>query len=173
MILSDALSLIRDVPDFPKPGVVFKDMTPVFESPKAFAALHQALKISLQPLNAQKIVAIESRGFVLAGSLALELGCGIVLARKKGKLPRKTLSQSYGLEYGSDELHIHDDAIRVGERVVILDDVLATGGTLRAVADICQSLGGEIVGLQVVLELGFLNARQSLKAFKVQSLAVI
>jgi len=170
MNLKSALQLIVDVPDFPKSGIVFKDMTPIFESPKAFRAVQDALKESIVGLNPTKLVAIESRGFVFGGPLALDLSCSLVLARKKGKLPRKTLSRSYGLEYGQDELHIHEGSIQPGDRVIILDDVLATGGTLEAVAELCQQAGGDVMALQVVLELDFLGGRSRLSRFKVQSL---
>ncbi len=161
-----------DVADFPKPGIRFKDMTPIFENPQAFRALQDALKESVASLKPNKILAIESRGFVLGSPLALDLSCGLVLARKKGKLPRRTISETYGLEYGQDELHLHEGALQSGDRVVIVDDVLATGGTLMAAVNLARRSGADVVGLQVVLELGFLGARDRLKAFNLKALRI-
>ncbi len=172
MNLESALALMCDVPDFPKTGITFKDMTPIFENPQAFRALQDALKKSVAPLKPTKILAIESRGFILGSPLALDLSCGLVLARKKGKLPRRTLRETYGLEYGHDELHLHEGAVSKADRVVIVDDVLATGGTLMAAANLARRSGAEIVGLQVVLELGFLGAREKLKGLNLQSLQI-
>ncbi len=153
-------SLLRDVPDFPKPGILFKDITPVLADAGAFAA---ALDDMAQPWRGTRIdaiVGIESRGFILGAALALSLGVGFVPVRKPGKLPARTLSLDYALEYGSDRLQIHADAVPPGARVVVVDDVLATGGTLKAALALTRQQGAEVIGAAVLLELGFLNARE-------------
>lgn len=162
-------SFIRDVIDFPKKGVVFKDITPLLSS---FEATQRTIDILAQPLQNQKIdkvVGMESRGFLLGILLAQRLNTGFVPVRKPGKLPFDTLSETYQLEYGEDTLEIHADALRKGERVVIHDDVLATGGTAQATCRLVEQLGGEIVQVNFLMELEFLNGRQKLSPYSVFS----
>jgi adenine phosphoribosyltransferase len=151
---------IRDVPDFPKPGIIFKDITPLLASPEAFRTSVELLAEHYRPLNLQGIVAVESRGFIFGGPLALELSVPLHIVRKPGKLPYKTESIEYSLEYGTDKLEIHQDAIQPGHRVLVLDDLLATGGTAAATAQLVQNQGGEVVECGFVIELGFLNGSQ-------------
>jgi adenine phosphoribosyltransferase len=155
---------IRDVPDFPKPGIVFKDITPLLVSPAAFDAAVIRLADYARPLGVELIVAAEARGFIFGGALARELGVGFVPARKPGKLPHETVSVRYGLEYGLDELQLHADALSGGTRVLIHDDVLATGGTAKAKIDLVEQLGGRVAGCAFVVELEFLRARETLLA---------
>ncbi len=153
--------LIRDVEGFPKPGVVFKDITPILENSSAFKSLMKHFKDSLvDPFD--KLLAIESRGFILGAALAQHLDVGLVLVRKAGKLPGETISFEYDLEYGKDTLEIHKDSVRKHEKVVIIDDVLATGGTAHAVEQLCQQLGAQVVGHRFLLELSFLEGRKKL-----------
>ena len=152
------LDLIRDVPDWPKPGVVFKDITPLLASPKGFEAAVDEL-VALAPGPIDIVVGMEARGFIFAAPVALKLGAGFVPVRKPGKLPGETLSQDYGLEYGRDRLEIHADALPAGARVIVVDDVLATGGTLNAALALVERQGARIVGTGVLVELGFLEAR--------------
>ena len=153
-------SLLRDVPDFPKPGILFKDITPVLADADAFAAAIDDMAEPWRGISLDAIVGIESRGFILGAALALSLGVGFVPVRKPGKLPARTLSLDYALEYGSDRLQIHADALPPGARVVVVDDVLATGGTLKAALALTRQQGAEVIGAAVLLELGFLNARE-------------
>lgn len=155
--------LIRDVPDFPKTGILFKDITPVLMDPMALQSLvvHMA---ALVPKNTTKLAAIESRGFLLGAALATRLGLGLVLLRKPGKLPHKTIAHSYDLEYGQDTLHIHVDALDASDRVCIVDDVLATGGTAKAAEALCRKTGANVAGFAFMLELGFLNGKDGLSA---------
>lgn len=153
---------IRDIQDFPKPGIIFKDITPLLANPDA---VNECLELLLQNLKGQKIdkvVGAESRGFFFATLIARELGAGFVPVRKPGKLPYETLSATYELEYGTDTLEIHTDAIKPGERVIIHDDVLATGGTAKALCELVERLGGEIVQCNFLMELSFLNGRDKL-----------
>ncbi len=170
MSLKSALELIRDVPDFPKPGILFKDISPLLENPIAFKTLIEGLAECVSEFKPQKLAAIESRGFLIGAPLAYRLNCGLVMIRKKGKLPRKTLSATYALEYGSDQIEMHEDAFEKGERVVLIDDVLATGGTLAAAQELCLRGGSQMVGILVLMELGFLKGRQKLKGTPVKSL---
>jgi adenine phosphoribosyltransferase len=158
------------VPDFPKPGIVFRDITPLLVDPAAFDHAVSLLAVYARPLNIELIVAAEARGFIFGGALARELGVGFVPARKAGKLPGETVSVQYGLEYGLDELHMHADALTGGARVLIHDDVLATGGTARAKVDLVEQLGGRVAGCAFVVELGFLPGRQTLAGYDVHSL---
>jgi adenine phosphoribosyltransferase len=156
----DLYSYIIDVPDFPKPGIVFKDITPLLASNEAFS---QAVDQMSEPFSGDSVdivVGIESRGFLLAGSIAERLGSGVGLVRKPGKLPRKTVSVTYDLEYGTDTLEVHQDAFAKGAKVLIVDDVLATGGTLAAASELIFKAGGDIVGAAMLLELTFLGGRQ-------------
>jgi adenine phosphoribosyltransferase len=150
---------IRDVPDFPTPGVVYKDITPLLADPGAFAGTIDALAARVPAGRVDKVVGIEARGFILAAPVALRLGAGFVPVRKAGKLPAAVIGQDYELEYRSDTLEIHADALVPGERVLIVDDVLATGGTAVATAALVAALGAEVIGLACIIELGFLGGR--------------
>ena len=163
MNLNEISRLIKDVPDFPKKGIVFKDMTPVLADPTAFKALTSHM-CELMPKNIKKIVAIESRGFILGAAMAQQLGLGLVLVRKPGKLPRKTLSHSYSLEYGEDTLQIHAEDLTPGEEIAIVDDVLATGGTAHATEQLCEKLGANVKALVFLMEIDFLQGSKKLKA---------
>jgi adenine phosphoribosyltransferase len=166
----DLHAYIRDVPDFPKPGIVFKDITPLLLEPRAFDAAVRLLAGHARPLGVELIVAAEARGFIFGGALARELGVGFVPARKPGKLPSETVSVEYGLEYGVDTLELHADAVRGGTRVLVHDDVLATGGTAKAKIDLVEQLGGRVVGCVFVVELAFLAGRQLLAGHDVHAL---
>jgi adenine phosphoribosyltransferase len=158
------------VPDFPKPGIVFKDLTPMLLDPAAFAHAVAGLAAVTGPLEVDLIVAAEARGFIFGGALARELGVGFVPARKPGKLPHETVSVEYGLEYGVDQLQMHADAVAGGKRVLIHDDLLATGGTAKAKADLVERLGGRVAGCVFVVELAFLAGRQTLTGYDVHAL---
>lgn len=166
----DLREYIRDVPDFPRAGIVFKDLTPLFGSPEAMAAALDGLEEIARPLRPEFVVAAEARGFILGGALALRLGAGFVPLRKRGKLPSATVEVSYALEYGVDSLHIHSDAFADGARVLIHDDLLATGGTAAAACELVELLGGQVSGLCFLVELGFLGGRQRLGSHAVHSL---
>lgn len=161
---------IRDVPDFPKPGILFRDITPFLQNPEIFKKTIEHLKERYLSKNIVKVVAIEARGFIIASPLALEINAGFVPVRKKGKLPYKTESVTYELEYGIDTLQIHSDAIKKGENVIIVDDVLATGGTAKAVCDLVEKLGGNIVEIFMLIELVSLKGRERLKNYNLYSL---
>ena len=160
---------IRDVPDFPKPGILFKDITPILHDPKLFKKAVKILADRIKDKNITKVLAIESRGFLFGAALAYRLGLGIVPVRKKGKLPYKTVGVSYDLEYGSATLEIHRDALKRGDRVVIVDDLLATGGTAAATAKLAKKLGAKVVEIDFLIELAFLNGRKKLKGYRVFS----
>jgi adenine phosphoribosyltransferase len=166
----DLREYIRDVPDFPKPGIVFKDITPLLLDPAAFDHAIRLLAGRARPLGVELIVAAEARGFIFGGALARELGVGFVPARKAGKLPHETVSVQYGLEYGLDELHLHADALTGGTQVLIHDDVLATGGTAGAKIDLVEQLGGRVVGCAFVVELAFVHGRRRLAGYDVHAL---
>ena len=155
-------SVIRDVPDFPKPGIIFKDITPVLLDPKAFKAAIDGFVEHYKDMRIDVIAAIESRGFVFATPLAMALGVGVALVRKPGKLPAETIRQSYDLEYGSNTLELHKDAIKPGQRVLVIDDLLATGGTAGATGDLIARLGGQVVEHAFLVELTFLGGREKL-----------
>ncbi|HEY9555944.1 MAG TPA: adenine phosphoribosyltransferase [Acidimicrobiales bacterium] len=155
--MDEIASLIRDVPDFPKPGVTFKDITPLLGDAAGFTAATDALAAHFAARSVDKVVGVEARGFVIAAPVAQRLGAGFVPVRKPGKLPWATITEAYELEYGTDQLELHEDAVSPGERVVVIDDVLATGGTAAATARLVVSLGGEVVGLGFVIELAFLG----------------
>jgi len=155
--------LVRDVSDFPKPGILFKDITPLLSDAQAFASLTQHLADRV-PAGTTKLAAIESRGFILGAAIAMKLGLGLVLIRKPGKLPYATLSHSYALEYGKDTLQIHVDALTDQDRVCIVDDVLATGGTAHAAEVLCRETGAQVLGFVLLMELAFLNGRQKLSS---------
>ena len=161
---------IRDIPDFPEPGIVFKDITPLLANPDALQFAQKGLLEMVSGLTIDKVVGIESRGFLLGPALALELNAGFVPMRKPGKLPYKTKSKAYGLEYGKDVLELHIDSIKPGEKVLIHDDVLATGGTAEAACELVESLGGEVVFCQFILELSFLKGSDRLANYSINSL---
>jgi adenine phosphoribosyltransferase len=151
--------LIRDIPDFPRPGVSFKDITPLLSDPKAFAGTIDAMTEPFRTARVDKVIGIEARGFIIASPVALALGAGFVPVRKAGKLPWHVHSESYDLEYGQDTLEVHQDALGPGDRVLIVDDVLATGGTAGAVAKMVDHMGAQPVGYSFILELAFLGGR--------------
>lgn len=163
-------SAIRDVPDFPKPGVVFKDITPILEDRALFKQVIDALALRYGPMKIDKVLGMESRGFIFAAPLAAAIGAGFVPLRKFGKLPYKTVAERYDLEYGTETLEIHEDAIRPGERVVVIDDLLATGGTAEASVKLARRMGGEVMELGFVVELRFLGGRERLAGLPVFSL---
>jgi adenine phosphoribosyltransferase len=170
MTLSEIQAFIRDVPDFPKPGIVFKDITPLLADANGFRAAIDALADLVEPLAADGILAIESRGFIFGAALAQRAGLPLQLVRKRGKLPRKSVSMEYALEYGVDHLEMHTDAVRPGGRYLIVDDVIATGGTAEAVAKMVASQRGEIAACVFLIELTFLNGRSRLGDREVISL---
>lgn len=160
--INEIKSYIKDVKDFPKPGIIFKDITPVFENAEAFKSLIHEMELKI-PKDVTKILAIESRGFILASALSLQTGIPFALIRKKGKLPRPTFSEKYELEYGTDELFIHQDSLKKEDHVLIVDDVLATGGTARAVENLCSNFDVTEVSSLFFIELSFLNGKEQLK----------
>jgi adenine phosphoribosyltransferase len=164
-------TLVRDVPDYPQAGVVFKDITPLLADGKAFAAVIEALAETYGPVD--KVAGIEARGFIFAAPVACRLGTGFVPIRKKGKLPGVTFAQEYDLEYGTATIEVLTDAFAPGERVLVIDDVLATGGTARATADLVQRAGAQVTGLAVLLELSFLNGRARLADLPVSALLTV
>jgi adenine phosphoribosyltransferase len=170
MTTDELKALVRDVPDFPTEGIVFKDLMPLIGNGEAFHATIGHLADWSRPLEPDVILGAEARGFIFGGALAYELGCGFVPARKPGKLPWEKIRATYELEYGSDSLEIHADAFRTGARVIVLDDVLATGGTAQAKVELVEGLGGEVVGALFVIELTFLNGREKLSSTDVHAL---
>jgi len=166
----DLRSFIKDVPDYPKPGVVYKDITPLLSDGEAFRFLIDEFTKIAEQKNPDLILGIDARGFLLAAPIAYKLGKGVAIVRKPGKLPRETAKESYDLEYGSNSLEIHKDAIKPGQRVLIVDDVLATGGTVEAACRLVRSLGGEIVGIEFLIELTFLNGRNKITGYDIFSL---
>jgi adenine phosphoribosyltransferase len=164
-------TLVRDIPDYPQPGVVFKDITPLLADGEAFSAVVDALAAEFGPVD--KVAGIEARGFILAAPVALRLGAGFVPIRKKGKLPGATLAQEYQLEYGSATVEVLTDAFGPAERVLVIDDVLATGGTARATADLVRRAGAQVTGLAVLLELSFLGGRARLPDLPVSALVTL
>jgi adenine phosphoribosyltransferase len=165
-----AAGLIRDIPDFPKPGIMFKDITPVLSSYEALSQVVELLSESARLLKPDIVVGIESRGFLLGVPVALNLGVGFVPVRKLGKLPYKTIFEEYALEYGTNTVEIHSDSILPGQRVLIIDDLLATGGTAAAAARLVEKIGGEVAGLQFLVELAFLPGRLPLAKYEVEAL---
>jgi adenine phosphoribosyltransferase len=163
-------SLIRDVPDFPEPGIVFKDITPLLADENAFSSVIDLIVVHYGRGNIDKVVGIEARGFILSSPVAYHFGAGFVPVRKQGKLPWETERQEYALEYGTAVLEIHKDSIRPGERVLIVDDVLATGGTAKATAELVERLGGKVEGMAFLIELGFLSGRERLPEYDLLSL---
>jgi adenine phosphoribosyltransferase len=167
----DALSrAIRDIPDFPKKGIVFKDITTLLGDGKLFVDVVNRLTANYKSKGIQKVVVVESRGFIFGAPVAYKLEAGLVPVRKKGKLPYKTISATYSLEYGTDTLEMHEDAIKPGENILIIDDLLATGGTVGAVIELVKKSGGKVAGIAFLIELSFLNGRKNLKGYEVFSL---
>lgn len=166
----DLRDRVRDVPDFPTEGIIFKDVMPLIADPEYFAESIRLLAEWARPREPDLILGAEARGFIFGAALAYELGAGFIAARKPGKLPRETVEATYDLEYGTDSLQIHRDAVAPGARVIVLDDVLATGGTARAKVELVEGLGGVVVGLLFVIELSFLSGRERLNGYDVHSL---
>jgi adenine phosphoribosyltransferase len=162
--------LIRDVPDFPKPGVVFKDITPLLADPAAFALSIEYLTQPFRHLHIDMVAGPESRGFIFGATVAAELSAGFIPIRKPGRLPSEKNMEEYALEYGTDRVEIHRDSIEPGDRVLLVDDVLATGGTLVACTRLIKALGGDLVGVVVLVELGFLNGRNQLASVPFHSI---
>ena len=167
--MTDLAAKIRDIPDFPRPGVVFKDIMPLLADPAALREAVERLAEFAEPRGPELVLGAESRGFILGGALAYRLGCGFAAARKPGKLPWRTVSVDYALEYGVDSLELHEDSIRPGMRVLVHDDLLATGGTSRAKVDLVERLGGIVVGVAFLVELAFLEGRRRLERHDVFS----
>lgn len=168
--MEDLKKLIREVPDFPKPGILFYDITTLLKNPDGFKTVIDRLGEAFARKSVQKVVGVEARGFIFAPALAYRLGAGFVPVRKPNKLPAHTTRATYDLEYGQDTLEIHTDAIEPGESVLVVDDLLATGGTARAVAQLIEQLGGHVAGFGFVVELEFLKGRQRLAGYEVVSL---
>lgn len=166
----DLKTAIRDIPDFPKKGIIFKDITTLLSRGDLFEKVINELADHYKSKKIDQIVGIESRGFIFGAALAYKLKAGVIPIRKKGKLPYKTISATYALEYGTDTLEMHEDAVPKGTRVLIVDDLLATGGTAKATAELVEKAGGKIVGLSFLIELSFLKGRQNLKNHDVFSL---
>jgi len=162
--------LIRDVPDFPKPGIIFKDITTLISNPEGMKGVIDLLVGRYRTKAIDVVVGIESRGFIFGGALAYALGTGLQVVRKPGKLPYRTKSASYELEYGTDTIEIHQDAVKPGDKVLLLDDLLATGGTMRAAGGLIEDMGGEVVECAFVIELDFLKGRDKLAAWPVYSI---
>jgi adenine phosphoribosyltransferase len=166
----DLAAKIRDVPDFPKPGIVFKDIMPLLADKAALREAVERIAEWAGPKQPDLVLGAEARGYITGGALACRLGCGFVAARKPGKLPWRTVAAKYALEYGFDSLEVHADAIVAGQKVLIHDDVLATGGTAKATVELVEQLGGDVVGLPFIIELEFLHGREQLGDYEVFSL---
>jgi len=161
---------IRDIPDFPEKGIVFKDITTLLINSEVFSKVIDKMAESYKKKKIDKVVGIESRGFIFGGMLSYILGAGFVPARKAGKLPHKTIRESYSLEYGESIIELHEDSIKKGDKILLVDDLLATGGTAEAVVKLITRLGGEISGIEFLIELDFLNGREKLDGKKIHSL---
>jgi adenine phosphoribosyltransferase len=166
----DLKSLIRDVPDFPKPGILFKDITPLLQSPQGFQQAIEQTAQQYRDRGIELVAGIESRGFIFGAPLAIALGVGFIPLRKPGKLPYRSRRKEYSLEYGKDSIEIHEDAVKSGQKVLLVDDVIATGGTARAAADLLKELGADLVGIAFLVELSFLGGMEKLKQEHVFSL---
>jgi adenine phosphoribosyltransferase len=166
----DLKKYIRDVADFPKPGIVFKDITPLLGNAEAFSALIDAFAEKYRNAGITRICGIESRGFIIGAALAVRMGVGFVPVRKAGKLPYRAIRRQYSLEYGTDAVEIHEDAVKKGERVLLVDDLIATGGTARAAVELLEEVGAEVVGIAFAIELDFLNGREKFDPAKIFSL---
>jgi adenine phosphoribosyltransferase len=172
-LVDEVMARMRDVPDFPRPGIVFKDITPMLADPVLFGRVVNAMAAPFRGQHITKVVGVEARGFIFGAPVALALNAGFVPARKPGKLPHRTVAERYSLEYGADGLEMHQDAVLEGERVLIVDDVLATGGTAEATAKLAAQLGGEVVGFSFLMVLGFLDGAKRLGADRVRSLLTL
>jgi len=170
--LKEIESAIRNIPDFPKPGIQFKDITPVLADPRLFSGSIELLTEGLKPGTVDAVVGIDARGFIFAAAAAVKLQAGFVPIRKKGKLPYRTHEQDYALEYGTATVAVHVDALKPGSRVLLIDDLLATGGTAAAAAALVQRLGARILEISFLIELGFLNGREKLKGYPIRSLVL-
>ena len=170
MDLDQLRALVRDVPDFPQEGVMFKDITPLLADELAFSTVIDLIVVQFGRGNVDKVVGIEARGFILASAVAYHFGAGFVPVRKVGKLPWETEAAEYALEYGTATLEVHRDAVAPGERVLIVDDVLATGGTAQATAQLVERIGGKIVGISCLIELDFLHGRDKLQGYDLYTL---
>ena len=168
--MTDLKTFVRDVPDFPRPGILFKDIMPLLADAVALREAVERIAEWAEPRKPDLVLGAEARGYITGGALACRLDCGFVAARKPGKLPWHTVTAKYALEYGWDQLEVHADAITRGQRVLIHDDVLATGGTAKATVELVEQLGGEVVGLPFIIELEFLNGRDRLQGYDVYSL---
>lgn len=168
--MQELKSYVRDIPDFPKKGIIFKDITTLLKDKLAFRQAVDRIADEFKDKKIDLVISVEARGFIFGSAVAYKLGTGVVPVRKKGKLPYKTYSASYGLEYGSDTLEIHQDALKKGDRVLIVDDLLATGGTTRAVADLVEKMGGQIAGIAFAIELTPLKGREKFKGYPILSL---
>jgi adenine phosphoribosyltransferase len=168
--MQEIQALIRDVPDFPEPGITFRDITPVLADPIAFSTITDLIVVHFGRGNVDKVVGIEARGFILASPVAYHFGAGFVPIRKKGKLPAAAVGVDYELEYGTATLELHTDAIEPGERVLIVDDVLATGGTARAAVQLVEQIGGEVYGIACLIELDFLKGREQIPGHDLHTL---
>ena len=170
MSVDSIAAAIRDIPDFPQPGIIFKDITPLLKDHDLF---RQAIRLMAAPWRDRRpdyIAAVESRGFIFGAALGMELECGLIPVRKKGKLPFRTVQESYSLEYGNAVIEVHEDALKAGDRVLVIDDVLATGGTAAAAARLLEKLGATMIGMSFLLELSFLNGRSVLRDYDVNAL---
>jgi len=165
----DLSAIIRDVPDFPQKGILFKDITTLLKNPEAFKQVIDKMAEKYRGKGIAKVVGIESRGFIFGGAAAYLLNCGFVPARKPGKLPAETISESYSLEYGKNTLELHIDAISEGEKVLVIDDLLATGGTAAAIVKMVERLKGKVEAIEFLIELDFLHGREKLKGYNVNS----
>lgn len=170
MEIKDLFSLIRTVPDFPKPGINFYDITTLLENPEAFKLIIDELAKPYEGKGVDKVVGIDARGFLLAAPLAYKLGAGLSIVRKKGKLPYKVNQASYELEYGTDTIEMHEDTIKEGDKVVIVDDVLATGGTMKAAIELVQKANPELLGISFLSDLAFLNGKEKIGDLPIYSL---
>jgi len=173
MSIKEIEAAIRDIVDFPQKGIVFKDITPVLQSGKLFSEVTDIFYSQYEKNRPDYIVAIESRGFIFGAPLAYRFGCGVVPVRKKGKLPYKTIEETYNLEYGTATVEIHEDALKKGDKVVVIDDLLATGGTAGAAIKLIERLGAEIIGLSFLVELEFLKGRSTIGRYPVNSLIFV
>ena len=168
----DLKHFIRDIPDFPKPGILFKDITPLLKNPQAIGETITLLSKSAKGLDITAVAGIESRGFIFGTGVSLELGVGFIPIRKPGKLPAETIGESYLLEYGTDTIEMHKDAVGEGDRVLLIDDLLATGGTVQAATKLIEKTGAEVSKIAFVIELGFLHGRDKIPGYNITSLMI-
>ena len=168
--MEEIRNAIRDIPDFPKPGIIFKDITPILKDPALFGKTIDIFVEHYRDRGVSAVVSIESRGFIFGSVLALKLGVPFIPIRKKGKLPYKTVTATYELEYGTDSVEMHEDALNPGDNVLILDDLVATGGTAKATAELVEKVGAKVLEIAVVIELAFLNPRQKLAGYDIFSI---